>query len=244
MDETFGVLRNIKLKLLAEITKVALINPKSSSRGHKTWRSLLVASGALWILMVCIGLSILLTYENSPGTAANPSHQFPADSQIQFDHNRAALVMFAHPHCPCTRASVGELALLMAQAQGRVTAYVLFLKPPSFAKDWEKTDLWQSAASIPDVHVLKDDSGLEAARFHAATSGQTLLYDAEGSLLFSGGITGARGHFGDNAGRSSIVTLLNEGEAAQTETAVFGCPLFNKDSECQMGEMDRATDNH
>lgn len=121
----------------------------------------------------------------------------------------------------------------MAQAQNRVTAYVLFLKPEGSSDDWEKTDLWQSAASIPDVKVIVDERGAEAHRFHASTSGQTVLYGSEGQLLFSGGITGSRGHSGDNAGRSAIVSLLHTGEAERSETFVFGCPLFDSDSECR-----------
>lgn len=120
----------------------------------------------------------------------------------------------------------------MAQAQGRVIAYVLFLKPAGSSPDWEKTDLWQSAARIPGVTVVADANGIEARHFHAETSGQTALYDIDGHLLFNGGITSARGHSGDNAGRSAIVSLLNTGEADRTETAVFGCPLYSNRSEC------------
>ncbi len=47
-----------------------------------------------------------------------------------------------------------------------------------------------------------------------------------GTLLFSGGITGARGHAGDNAGRAAIVALLNQLNPATTATNVFGCSLF------------------
>ena len=106
---------------------------------------------------------------------------------------RATLGMSAHPHCPCTRASLGELARLMTQAQGRVTAYVLFVKPPNFSGGWEQTDLWASAAAIPGVTAVRDDGGDESRLFHAATSGQTALYDAAGSLLFSGALRAARG---------------------------------------------------
>lgn len=128
----------------------------------------------------------------------------------------------------------------MAQAQGRVIAYVLFLKPTGSSADWEKTDLWQSAARIPGVNVVADDNGIESRHFHAATSGQTALYDIDGHLLFSGGITSARGHSGDNAGRSAIVSLLNTGDVDRKETAVFGCPLYSNGSEC-LGE---ANDGH
>lgn len=120
----------------------------------------------------------------------------------------------------------------MTHAQGRLTAYVLFLKPAGFSDDWERTDLWQSAASIPGVKVLIDEDGAEARLFNSSTSGQTILYDSAGRLLFSGGITGSRGHSGDNAGRSAITSLLNAGAATRTETFVFGCPLFDKNSEC------------
>jgi hypothetical protein len=206
---------------------------------HKRNRLVILASLALWLLLVVTGLSILWSYENAPGMGAKPPNSWPAKSQIQRATDRATLVMLAHPHCPCTRASIGELALLMAQSQGRVTAYVLFLKPPGFSDEWEKTDLWQSAASIPGVNVLIDESGAEALRFHAATSGQTMLYDADGRLLFSGGITGSRGHAGDNAGRSSIVSLLNTGTAERAETFVFGCQLFGANSECQGASDER-----
>lgn len=137
---------------------------------------------------------------------------------------------------------MGELAAIMAHAQGRLTAYVLFLKPAGFSEDWEKTDLWQSAASIPGVNVLIDEDGVEARLFNSSTSGQTILYDAAGRLLFSGGITGSRGHSGDNAGRSAIVSLVNVGAADRAETFVFGCPLFDKNSECR--ELGHESNEH
>ena len=198
---------------------------------------ILIAACAAWALMIGVGLGLLWDYENAPGLTASPPPYWPSDSHIRLAPDRATLIMLAHPHCPCSRASVGELARLMAQTQARVTAYVLFLKPADSPDDWEKTDLWQSAASIPGVEVVADDDGVEARRFHAMTSGQTLLYDAAGRLLFSGGITGSRGHSGDNAGRSAIVSRLNTGEADRAKTFVFGCPLFGTQSECQ-GALD------
>jgi hypothetical protein len=199
----------------------------------KRARLVLLTSVTLWLLVVGGGLSVLWGYENTPGVAAAPPRQWPADSQIRPAPGRATLVMLAHPHCPCTRASIGELASLMAHGQGRLTAYVLFLKPAGFSEDWEKTDLWRSAAGIPGVNPVVDEEGTEARRFHAITSGQTLLYGADGRLLFSGGITASRGHSGDNAGRSAIVSLVNTGGAERDETFVFGCPLFDENSECR-----------
>jgi hypothetical protein len=134
--------------------------------------------------------------------------------------------LLAHPQCSCTRATLSELAELLARARTRPKTYILFLRPEGFARGWEQTDLWRTAAALPDVTVLRDDQGREARRFGAFTSGQTLLYDSDGTLLFSGGITGARAHAGDNAGRSAIVDLLNRGQSNRAATDVFGCPLF------------------
>jgi hypothetical protein len=199
----------------------------------------LFASAILWLLVIGAGLWTLWVYENTSGKLAQPPPQWPANSRIQPSPEHATLVVLAHPHCPCTRATIEELASIMAHSQGRLTAYVLFLKPAGFAEDWEQTDLWRSAARIPGVTAMVDDEGAEANRFNAATSGQTLLYDAHGHLLFSGGITGSRGHSGDNAGQTAIVSLVNSGAARVTETSVFGCPLFDPDSECRIPANDK-----
>lgn len=220
------------MKLAFKLTRAQEIEAQSSQRRRRI-RLILRTSTVVWLFAVSSGLWILWGYENTPGVAAKPPGSWPATSHIQRVTDRATLVMLAHPRCPCTRASIGELALLMARSQGRVTAYVLFLKPSGFSDEWEKTDLWKSAASIPGVNVVIDNGGTEARRFHAASSGQTMLYDADGRLLFSGGITRARGHSGDNAGRSAIESILNVGAADQSETLVFGCPLFDENSECR-----------
>ena len=101
------------------------------------------------------------------------------------------------------------------------------MKPTGVSDEWAQSDLWRTAASLPDVTVVRDDDGLEARRFGASTSGQTLLYDEAGVLLFAGGITGARSHRGDNDGRRAIVELLNRESSSRAPTKVFGCALFD-----------------
>lgn len=219
------------MKLL-KITVAKEIEPYHVSPVGRTGLILLVST-ILWLVAIGVGLRFLRGYENAPGINAEPPTEWPAGSLIQRPQDHATLILLVHPHCPCTRATIGELSLLMAHTEGRLTAYVLFLKPAGVAEDWEKTDLWRSAAMIPGVNAIVDEGGAEARRFHSATSGQAILYNAAGHLLFSGGITGARGHSGDNAGRDAIASLVNEGTSDRTETAVFGCPLFNPNSECQ-----------
>ncbi len=113
----------------------------------------------------------------------------------------------------------------MADCRGLVRAQVLFFQPEEMSDDWVKTDLWHVAAAIPGVNVHADPRGAEARLFHSVTSGQAVLYDAGGSLLFQGGITLARGHAGDNPGRSAIEALLKQSNVHAVGTPVFGCAL-------------------
>jgi hypothetical protein len=120
----------------------------------------------------------------------------------------------------------------MARCGDSVRARVLFLKPALAPPGWEQTDLWRRAASIPGVQVLTDEGGAEARRLGAQTSGQAMLYDPGGALLFSGGITPSRGHEGDNAGADAIIALTTQRATGPHAAAVFGCPLQETSAEC------------
>jgi hypothetical protein len=183
--------------------------------------------GLAWAGSAVLGGHALLKYENSPGSVGRVSSSWSSDPAVQLANDRPTLVMAAHPQCPCTRASVAELAQLMAHVQGKVRAYVLFYSPRDSRADWQNTDLRRTAAQIPGVTVLSDIDGAEAERLGAETSGHTFLFDPSGRLLFNGGITASRGHSGDNAGESAIVSLINDRISKRSQTFVFGCSLKN-----------------
>jgi hypothetical protein len=183
------------------------------------------ACAVLWISAVLAGSGVLWKYAGTAGDPGKVPGRWPATSSLARSANRKTVVMFAHPKCPCTRASIGELALLMAQAGQGLDAHVVFLEPDGVAGDWKHTASVEEAARIPGVKVFFDKGGREAGLFGAATSGQTDLYAAAGGLLFRGGITAARGHAGDNAGRDAIVEWTSAGKAPRDCTPVFGCAL-------------------
>ncbi len=202
--------------------------PPTSSPARARWTLLFTTS--LWLLAVGAGLLGAWNYETTAGQAAKTASQWPAHSAVAPAPSRATLVLIGHPQCPCTRASIGELEQIMARSGDKVTAHVLFVKPSGTPQGWEKTALWRRAASIRGVQVHLDNGGGEARRFRASTSGQTLLFDRDGQLRFSGGITATRGHAGDNAGRDAVVSLLETGSARLAKTPVFGCALSTPDA--------------
>jgi hypothetical protein len=182
-------------------------------------------AGLLWIGVVVAGLSALMTYDNRPGAAAAAPASWPRDSALERDPNGPTLVMLAHPRCDCTRASLAELAELMARADRPPRAFVVFVELRDGASASADAALWELAQVIPGVRAVRDESGLEARRFGVQTSGQVLLYGASGALIYSGGATGSRGKVGDNAGRAAILDALATGRAAASNP-VFGCELF------------------
>jgi hypothetical protein len=186
--------------------------------------------GAVWLAALAFGARTLFRYQTTPGRVGLLSSTWPSLSIVPRQADKPTLLMVAHPHCPCTRASVGELAQIMAHAVGKVNAYVLFVKPSGAGADWDDTDLRRSAAAIPGVTVLTDENGNEARRFGAETSGHTLVFDRDGTLVFSGGITATRGHAGANAGESAVVAALRQEPIPRSRTPVFGCSLTKRTS--------------
>jgi hypothetical protein len=187
---------------------------------------------ALWAGGVGVGAVELFRYEGTASPMGAPTAQWPAGTQLIPGSNEATLVMAVHPHCPCSIATMDELAVFAAHSQGRVRMYVLMVCPPGAAAAWAKTSLWNSAQAIPGVTVIADLEGREAKRFGVATSGETLLYGPDLRLLFSGGITESRGHSGDNDGESAIETLVRDpGRFAGqgVHTPVYGCALFSEE---------------
>lgn len=176
---------------------------------------------------------MVLNYENASGSAGRAPSQWISGTSLPLDPARNTLIMFAHPQCPCTRASLGELNRLLAQSGGHIAAHVLFFQPTNYSADWTHTELWRTAAAMPGVTVQDDVDDALARKFGAETSGYVLFYSPQGQLLFRGGITGSRGHAGDNAGESAIISLALGKPAAVTQTPVYGCSLFDQ-SNCQM----------
>jgi hypothetical protein len=193
----------------------------------------------LWLAAVFVGVGWLWSYNNAAGAAARPPAHWPEASAIARGADRHTLVMLAHPKCPCTRASIEELSKLMTATRGRLSAFVIFVTPAKASSEWQQTDLRASAARIPGVTTIVDAGGREASSFGALTSGQVVLYDPQGQLIFHGGITSSRGHIGDNAGRNAIEALLLGQSSRTGNSQVFGCPIFDP-SECPVPNNEQA----
>ena len=210
-------------RLLPSDNQFADVGPAllSSTWGHTSKIVVVV----IWGLGIAAGSLYSLDYATTPTKTHSVVDHWLVESACTLCAHQPTLVMFVHPRCPCSRASLNELAILMTHCQGRVNVQVLFMKPPSLPADWAKTDLWDSAADIPGVMPRLDLDGAEQRRFAARVSGEVFLYLPDGSLAFHGGITAGRGHYGDNQGRAAIEALLLDRDLQTGSTPVFGCEL-------------------
>jgi hypothetical protein len=207
-------------------TRIGIRSLIKAVNNGKRSQGFLAAAGVLWGLLLIVGFLFLAQEEFTPVKSSLPVTLFPRSSAVRLASDKLTLVLFAHPHCPCTRASLHELDGLLAETQNRVSVTVVFTIPDGVPAHWEEGDLWNSAKSIPGLHVIRDQGGGEAHRFDVKGSGHVLLYAPSGKLLFSGGITATRGHEGDNLGRSAIVSFILDGHSPVSHTPVFGCSLL------------------
>lgn len=187
--------------------------------------------GPLWIGLLACGWYALTRHEVTPGAMGRVPERWPADSGLSFDPHRPLLVLFAHRNCPCTRATLHELEHILRQADAKARVVVVLVSPEEANADRVGAGIEEWARSLAGVEVALDPDGIEARRFRVRTSGHVLLYGADGRLLFSGGITEARGHAGESVGRQAILARLRDGVSTQKSVPVFGCPLFANDGE-------------
>jgi len=186
----------------------------------------LLTLAAVWVAIVAMGIVILEREEFTPVKTLPSVTAFPHDSAIPLAADKPTLLLFAHPYCPCTRASLHDLDELLANIQNKVSVIMIFTIPDGITPGWKDGYLWKTAATMPGLRVMTDRGGQEARRFGVKGSGHTLLYSPSGKLLFSGGITESRGHEGDNPGSTAIASLVLHGHSSVTHTPVFGCSFF------------------
>jgi hypothetical protein len=187
-------------------------------------RSALLLAALIWAATVGAMFRSIRRFETTPGREAAALPSWPAKSRITPAHDRWTLVMLIHPHCGCSRASIQELERVIEMTGTSLQTYVVVYRPADFSPQWEKTEVLDAASRLQRVRIVTDTDGREARLFGGFTSGQTFLYDQEGSLRFSGGITSLRGHAGVNRGSMDIVDIVRARVREGTHP-VFGCAI-------------------
>jgi hypothetical protein len=182
---------------------------------------------AAWLALLGVGFAQLWRHAYTPGPAATAAATWP--DHLQRDPSLPTLVMVVHPECQCSQTSVGELSRLMARAEAPINT-MIFFQVVDDGSDVTEGRLWNAAAAIPGVTPIVDRDGDQSRAFGALVSGQAFLFDRDGVLVFSGGLTAARAHAGDNDGVAAVLAALQTSKAPISSTPVFGCLLNERTS--------------
>ena len=183
-------------------------------------------AGLAWVAAVTAGMHKLARYVGTPGRAGQPPASSSAEDRISVPRGQAILFLAVHPRCPCSRASVAQLARILARCKGRLTAKALVFTPDKSDRGEWRTGLVDQLEAIPGVIVVEDRGGIIGRRLGAFTSGHAVLYSRAGHLLFSGGITAGRGHAADNASSDIVIALATGASQRPGRAPVFGCPIL------------------
>lgn len=158
------------------------------------------AAVLLWAAAVGTGFWAWGNYDATPGPTGVPEQ----DAGFTSGDGRKpwTLTLYAHPECPCTRASITAVEELAAAFPGTLDARVV---------------------SVDDA---RSGAGREARRAGALTSGLAVLADRSGHVAFRGGLTPGRGRAGDSVGRRAVRAVMRGEEPEARSAPAFGCALF------------------
>jgi hypothetical protein len=213
----------------------------------KTWPTptVLIVFGG-WLILLSTGWWVMTAYsfKRDALRAGGPIERWPDDSQLPRIEGRDTMLVFLHPKCPCSRATVAELQRLFASRGNYarpVSLCVVATIPASAQTSWAQTSLVERSLKLDHARLHVDRGGIEAVLFRAEVSGTVMLFDANGALRYAGGITASRGHEGDNAGRDALAGIL-AGERYAAHFPTFGCRLvLERDLETAVGAEPVAT---
>ncbi len=186
-----------------------------------------------WVACAVTGFVLLADHATQPGETLVTPSVWPAKAPFTAPDERGTLLVIAHPQCPCTRATLAELSSALRGNTSPPRIEVVLMATQEGLPLALRGDLDARIGALPDAHVILDPGARDAKQFGALTSGHVLLYAADGTLRFSGGITGSRGHEGGNAARFALTEALASLSLALSDpqvAPVYGCPLADPTS--------------
>jgi hypothetical protein len=186
----------------------------------RTWLLTLL----VWLGLIAGGYVWLLRYSFASGKNMTAPRSIPPSLAPLASSTRAQLFVALHPHCPCSRATVHELAKILTRAANVSDVTVLLFKPANQPESWSESPLVKDCRQM-NCRILSDPDGRLAASLGSLTSGTVALYDRSGQLRYQGGITASRGHEGDNGGETAVIEILRGKRDSYRSLPAFGCPI-------------------
>lgn len=184
------------------------------------------------VLAVALGWYQLIHFSSTPGAQFAAPARWPGEIPLSRAAGLPLLLVFVHPRCSCTPATLRQLDTTLESTQAAVQVALVVYGSKALSPEAANPRALVSEPSSParllhaPAQIVSDPGGLLARRFGAATSGEIVLYAADGRLLFQGGITPMRSEVGAGPGADALSNALTTGAAQLRQASVFGCPIF------------------
>lgn len=199
-------------------------------------RSICITALVILPAAIALGGWLLADYSYRPGATGQAIVRLNDKEKIElfgnaedYSREQQSLVLFYHPHCPCTQSAIRCLERIYHRMsrQPRLVAFVYC--PVDSSASWMDTSLTRYIKTIADVKFIPDPGGEACRRYGVTTSGHLLLFDSQDRLAFSGGITPGRGHEGDSLSSVDLLQRCSEDAVSRPANSwpVYGCPMVN-----------------
>ena len=203
-----------------------------------------------------VASAVLVAREIAWSVTAGPGDGvagWPPSSRLPLPDSAPWALVFLHPQCSCSAATLEAVARLVGLCEDRID-WTLVVRAdsedPGFAARGGLTRrISRLVEGLHNVDRFVDENGREAGRFGVGTSGHTFLFAAGTyELIAQGGLTPTRGHFGETSMWGAICRSagVSRSEAERRaaldgtlDSPVFGCEIEPVTVETRVGDLAR-----
>lgn len=181
-----------------------------------------IAGVFLFIFWHDITPSGRLAERQTLNTVANGNLQTALET-LNLNPDQLSVLVFIHPECPCTPASLRTLSRLVDECTADFDLQIL-------VASYGDTNSLQStnarlAEAIPKATVQPDPNGTIAQSLDAHVSGTICVVAPNNNLLYLGGLTNSRGCETIGPHFQIIKQVIQNRWSAAVTTSVYGCDL-------------------
>jgi hypothetical protein len=182
---------------------------------------------ALWLAAGSFLYTKMMAFETRAGLGSlHAALWWPLASGLKLGRDERTLLVFLHPKCTCSQATVAQIVKLKERARNGFRIILAVWQPASSDGSWDSlTPL--GVDQLSDYQVAWDRGGRLAGLFDAHTSGQIFIYEKDGRLVFAGGATSSRGGADEGPSLAALESLLQEKGNSYSvglrSMPVFGC---------------------
>lgn len=178
-----------------------------------------------WIGISLFGWCTLFRHTFRPSITAEIAARSLCAQGLAQPSEAFQIVIFAHPFCPCTQATLDKLDESLTRFPAKTSIRVIFVIEGLERSSVEESSSIAFARRLPKVEVQFDDTGEAVLHWGARVSGEVFAFNRSGHCVFHGGLTSGRGHKGDSLGQKELERRAAGGCDEQYAGPVFGCAL-------------------